>query len=101
MTGTVGLIGAGRMGMPMVGHLVRKGFPVLVYDTDPGKGFFDVLTATATGATSITGTVAGADAAVLLNEYRNFQIRIVEDTVTPTAVGQRRNITSHTAGASP
>ena len=36
-----------------------------------------------------------------LNEYRNFQIRIVEDTVNPTAVGQRRNITSHTAGASP
>ncbi len=25
------------MGMPMVGHLVRKGFPVLVYDTDAGK----------------------------------------------------------------
>jgi 3-hydroxyisobutyrate dehydrogenase len=23
--------------MPMVGHLVRKGFPVLVYDTDPTK----------------------------------------------------------------
>jgi hypothetical protein len=38
---------------------------------------------------------------VLVNEYRNFQIRIVEDTVTPTAVGQRRNITSHTVGASP
>ena len=38
---------------------------------------------------------------VLANEYRNFQIRIVQDTVNPTAVGQRRNITSHTAGASP
>ena len=25
----------------------------------------------------------------------------MEDTVIPTAVGQRRNITSHTAGASP
>jgi hypothetical protein len=71
------------------------------YDTDPGKGFFDVLTATASSATSITGTVAGADSGVLANEYRNFQIRIVEDAANPTAVGQRRNITSHTAGASP
>jgi hypothetical protein len=60
-----------------------------------------VLTATASAATSITGTVAGADAGVLANEYRNFQVRIVEDTATPSAVGQRRNITSHTAGASP
>ncbi len=37
MTGTVGMIGAGRMGMPMVGHLVRQRFPVLVYDTDAAK----------------------------------------------------------------
>ena len=34
---TVGLVGAGRMGMPMVGHLVRKGFSVLVYDIDADK----------------------------------------------------------------
>jgi hypothetical protein len=31
------------------------------------------------------------------NEYRNFQIRIVEDTAIPTAVNQRRIIASHTA----
>jgi hypothetical protein len=35
------------------------------------------------------------------NEYRNFQVRIVEDTTTPTAVGQRRRISSHTAGTTP
>jgi len=34
---TVGLIGAGRMGMPMVGHLGRKGFAPLVYDIDDSK----------------------------------------------------------------
>ena len=45
--------------------------------------------------------MAGGDAGVLQNEYRNFQIRIVEDTAIPTAVGQRRIIASHTAGASP
>ena len=33
----VGLIGAGRMGMPMVGHLAASGFDVRVYDVDTGK----------------------------------------------------------------
>lgn len=64
-------------------------------------GLFGCLTATASGATSLTGQAAAGDSAVLSNQWRNFQIRIVEDTGTPTAAGQRRNITSHTAGASP
>jgi 3-hydroxyisobutyrate dehydrogenase-like beta-hydroxyacid dehydrogenase len=34
---TVGVLGAGRMGLPIIGHLVRNGFPVLVYDVDAGK----------------------------------------------------------------
>jgi len=34
---SVGLIGAGRMGMPLVGHLAKKGFSVSVYDIDPTK----------------------------------------------------------------
>jgi 3-hydroxyisobutyrate dehydrogenase len=33
----VGLIGAGRMGQPMIGHLARKGYEVLVFDADPAK----------------------------------------------------------------
>jgi len=33
----VGLIGAGRMGMPMVGHLAVRGFDVRVFDIDAGK----------------------------------------------------------------
>lgn len=83
------------------------------YDRMPGEGFVvgagtydasnpkNCLIATATAAGSITGQAASGDASVLLNEYRNFQIRIVEDTAIPTAVGQRRIIASHTAGASP
>lgn len=59
------------------------------------------LVATATAAGTITGQAAGGDATVLANEFRNFVIRIVEDTVNVTAVGQRRRITSHTGGASP
>ncbi len=34
---TVGVIGAGRMGLPIVGHLARKGFAVVVHDIDEGK----------------------------------------------------------------
>jgi len=34
---TVGVIGAGRMGMSIVGHLARKGFATQVHDIDAGK----------------------------------------------------------------
>lgn len=83
------------------------------YDRKPGEGFVvgagtydasnskNCLVATATAAGTITGQAAAGDAAVLANEYRNFVIRIVEDTGTPTAVNQHRVIASHTAGASP
>ena len=37
MIRTVGVIGAGRMGAPIIGHLARKGFTVLAYDVDAGK----------------------------------------------------------------
>jgi len=38
MTQTVvGLIGAGRMGMPIVGHLAHKGYTVLVHEIDQAK----------------------------------------------------------------
>jgi len=33
----VGVIGAGRMGLPIIGHLARKGFEVRVHDLDAGK----------------------------------------------------------------
>ena len=31
------MIGAGRMGQPIIGHLARKGFAVVVHDIDEGK----------------------------------------------------------------
>jgi hypothetical protein len=81
------------------------------YNMAPGEGMvkgsftydtgLSALAATAAGASTLTGQATGGDAVVLANEYRNFQIRIVQDTVTPAAVGQRRIIASHTAGASP
>jgi 3-hydroxyisobutyrate dehydrogenase-like beta-hydroxyacid dehydrogenase len=33
----IGMIGAGRMGQPMIGHLARKGFEISAYDIDPAK----------------------------------------------------------------
>lgn len=37
MTDTVGVVGAGRMGLPIIGHLVRAGFSTLASDIDPKK----------------------------------------------------------------
>jgi 3-hydroxyisobutyrate dehydrogenase-like beta-hydroxyacid dehydrogenase len=37
MKPTVGVIGAGRMGLPIIGHLVRKGFRTLAIDVDSQK----------------------------------------------------------------
>lgn len=82
------------------------------YNHKPGEGFvvgvstyngggLRCLLATASTAIKLTGQASGGDAAVLANEYRNFQIRIVEDTSNHLAVGLRGIIASHTAGASP
>jgi 3-hydroxyisobutyrate dehydrogenase len=34
---TVGVIGAGRMGQPIIGHMARRGLNVVAYDLDEGK----------------------------------------------------------------
>jgi hypothetical protein len=83
------------------------------YDCSPGDGLIKgaynydtglvaryALAATASAASTLTGQATLGDSVVVANEYRNFQIRIVEDTVNTTAVGQRRIIASHTAGPS-
>jgi hypothetical protein len=84
------------------------------YDMNPGEGMIEgtflydsnlvdrhALAATATASGTLTGQSANGDSSIVANEYRNFQIRIVYDAVTPTSVGQRRIIASHTAGPSP
>jgi hypothetical protein len=84
------------------------------YDCVPGEGLIKgtftydtnistrkALAATAAGASSLTGQASDGDAVVAANEFRNFQIRVVQDLTNPTAVGQRRIIASHTAGPSP
>jgi hypothetical protein len=71
------------------------------YTYDTGVETRHALAATAMAAGTLTGQAALGDAVVVANEYRNFQIRIVEDATNVTAVGQRRIIASHTGGASP
>lgn len=61
---TVGLIGAGRMGMPIVGHLVRKGFRVAVNDADAAKRV-DVERAGAVWAESALELAASAQAVLI------------------------------------
>lgn len=82
-------------------HIPGEGFVVGAGTYDASGTVKRCLTATNAALGSITGQATSGDAAVLANEYRNFQIRIVEDTVNTTAVGQRRIIASHTAGALP
>jgi len=107
----------GTTGLPTIGtdsSMVALDEQYTPYDCEPGDGFIKgtfkydeniveryALTATATAAGTLTGQATGGDADVLTNEYRNFQIRIVQDLINPTAVGQRRIIASHTAGTSP
>jgi hypothetical protein len=83
------------------------------HDCSPGDGMIKgafaydtglvtryALAATAAAGSTLTGQATLGDAIVVADEYRNFQIRIVQDTVNPTAVGQRRIIASNTAGPS-
>ena len=37
MINNIGVIGAGRMGQPIIGHMVKKGLAVAAYDIDPAK----------------------------------------------------------------
>lgn len=81
----------------------QSGTPVTydVSNADPYPAITGLrcLQATATATGTLTGHTTGGDNSIPANYFRNFQLRIVEDTGTPTAVGQRRRIASHTGGA--
>lgn len=59
-------------------------------------GDLGCLTATGSAAGTLTGEASVGDYGYPANTFRNYQIRIVEDTAIPTAVGQVRKISSHT-----
>lgn len=67
---------------------------------DSNVGYFGLVTSAAGNTSTTFNTTTGVLPSTLFaNEYRNFQVRIVNDPTNPTAVGQRRRITSHTSGA--
>lgn len=63
-------------------------------------GMLGTVTASAATGTTIVAA-SGISDSLFADEYRNFQVRVVEDTTTPTAVGQRRRISTHTSGTTP
>lgn len=67
---------------------------------DSNVGYFGNITSAAGNTSTTLNTTTGVLPTTLqANEYRNFQVRIVNDPTNLTAVGQRRRITSHTSGA--
>jgi len=98
---TVGVIGAGRMGQPIIGHMVRKGFTVVATDIDAGKreavvtrgaGWLDSAAALAQAGDAILVCV-GYDrelrevmAAGLLRDVARGTIVAVMSTVHPSTV---------------
>ena len=98
---TVGVIGAGRMGQPIIGHMVRKGFTVVATDIDDGKreavvtrgaGWLDSAAALARAGDAILVCV-GYDrelrevmAAGLLGDLAPGTILAVMSTVHPRTV---------------
>jgi 3-hydroxyisobutyrate dehydrogenase-like beta-hydroxyacid dehydrogenase len=60
----VGVLGAGRMGLPIIGHLVRAGFPVLVHDPNPAKK--EAVADKGAGFAASSGDLAGQGGTVLV-----------------------------------
>lgn len=68
---------------------------------NPGDGFYGQITCSGSSSTTIVGkTSSGGDFGLATDEYKNFQIRIVEDTTNPQSVGQRRKITGQSVSGS-
>jgi 3-hydroxyisobutyrate dehydrogenase len=104
---TVGVIGAGRMGQPIIGHMVRKGFTVVATDIDAGKreavvtrgaGWIDSAAALARAGDAILVCV-GYDrelrevmAAGLLRDLAHGTIVAVMSTVHPRTVRELADV---------
>jgi 3-hydroxyisobutyrate dehydrogenase len=96
----VGVLGAGRMGLPIIGHLARAGYPTTVYDPDQAKRplaeargarFADAATAIAEACAAIlvcvgyedqvTGLLTGGTG--LLGRMRQGTTVAVLSTISP------------------
>jgi 3-hydroxyisobutyrate dehydrogenase-like beta-hydroxyacid dehydrogenase len=79
----VGVIGAGRMGQPIIAHLARKGFHVHVYDVDTAKR----ATIEARGArwASDTASLAATNDAILVCVGYDEELRALFPQIAPAA----------------
>jgi 3-hydroxyisobutyrate dehydrogenase-like beta-hydroxyacid dehydrogenase len=72
------VVGAGRMGMPIIGHLVRSGFEVSVHDLDSGKQAF-AGQAGARWGDDAGALAAGADAILVCVGYDREVRELLDD----------------------
>ena len=79
----VGVIGAGRMGQPIIGHLVRKGFRTQVYDIDAGKRA-SVEGRGAQWAADLTSLAAASEAMLVCVGY-DEELRALFPQLAPAA----------------
>ena len=79
----VGVIGAGRMGQPIIGHLVRKGFRTQVYDVDAGKRA-SVEERGAQWAADLASLAAASDAMLVCVGY-DEELRALFPQLAPAA----------------
>lgn len=84
---SVGVIGAGRMGRPIIGHLARKGFETHVHDLDAGKRAA-VEALGARWATDTAALVAAADVVLLCVGY-DHELRALLADARVTAAARR------------
>jgi len=79
----VGVIGAGRMGQPIIGHLVRQGFRTQVYDIDAGKRA-SVQQRGAQWAADLASLAAASDAMLVCVGY-DEELRALFPQLAPAA----------------
>ena len=77
---TVGVIGAGRMGQPIIGHMARKGLSVVVFDIDESKRAA-VARLGARWADSAAALTRGCDAILVCVGYDRELRELVGDTL--------------------
>ena len=82
---TVGVIGAGRMGQPIIGHLARTGFQVLVHDIDSSKKNA-AETRGGTWSADLPALARAADAILICVGYdRELRALLSDDGILPHA----------------
>lgn len=77
---SIAFIGLGNMGAPMVSNLVAEGYAVRGFDVSPAA-VARIVAAGASGASSATEAVAGADALILMLPNSRIVAAVVDDVL--------------------